>query len=218
MNVMRLIAAGWMLFLSWLSLAQNSFAQEWIEYINREDRFQINFPGQPTVQSTTYPTESGEQVPARVYTAKEGPATYSLTVVNYKSAEPNDYRGAAIFATWQFYKRGGEITFMAYAQTDRIQGIQLQITNRDRTRSYVAIHPHEKLLYIMEASAPPGYPPPSDFPQTIAILDEHGRAVRYDLDGEGNRVRRIFADEQYQEEFKHLEGLNEVGPQRERAP
>ena len=213
MNVIRLISAGFILFMS-----VPSFAQEWIEYMNREDRFQINFPGQPTVQNTSYPTESGEQVPARVYTAKEGPATYSLTVVNYKSAETNDYRGATIFATWQFYKRGGEITYMAYAQTDRIQGIQLQITNKDATRSYIGIHPHERFLFIMEASAPPDYPPPSDFPQTIAILDEQGRAVRYDLDEEGNRVRRIFADEQYQEEFKHLEGLNEVGPQPTPAP
>ena len=213
MNLIRLISAGLILF-----MAAPSFAQEWIEYINREDRFQINFPGQPSVQNITYPTESGEQVPARVYTAKEGPATYSLTVVNYKDAEPNDYRGATIFATWQFYKRGGEITYMAYAQTDRIQGIQLQITNKDGTRSYIAVHPHERFLYIMEASAPPDYPPPSDFPQTIAILDEQGRAVRYDLDEEGNRVRRIFADEQYQEEFKHLEGLNEVGPQPTPAP
>jgi len=212
MNVIRLISAGLMLFLSGLSFAQDSFAQEWIEYMNRDDRFQINFPGQPTVQNRSYPTESGEQVPAHVYTAKEGPATYTLTVVNYKNAEANDYRGAAIFATWQFYKRGGEITYMAYAQTDRIEGIQIQITNKDTTRSYIGIHPHEKFLYIMEASAPPGYPPPSDFPQTIAILDEQGRAVRYDLDEEGNRVRRIFADEQYREEFKHLEGLNEVGP------
>ncbi|MGH9784581.1 MAG: hypothetical protein ACRD88_10370 [Terriglobia bacterium] len=213
MNVIRLISAGFILFVSGLSFAQDSFAQEWIEYRNREDRFQINFPGQPTVREIAYPSELGEQVPARVYTAKEGPATYSLTVVNYKDADPNDYRGSKIWATYQFYKRGGEITYMAYAQTDRIAGVQLQITNKDGTRSYIGIHPHERFLYIMEATAPADYPPPSDFPQTIAVLDEQGRAIRYDLDDEGNRVRRIFADEQYEEEFKHLEGLNEVGPQ-----
>jgi len=212
MNLMQLILAGWILL-----IASPSFAQEWIEYIDRGELFQINFPGQPTVRDTTYKSETGEDLPARVYTAKEGPATYTLTVVNYKDAEGGDWRGAQIWSAVQMRKRGGEVTYEAYAVTDRIAGIQLQITNRDATRSYIGIHPHMRRLYIMEAAAPPDYPPPSDFPQTISILDEQGRAIRYDLDDEGNRVRRIFADEQYQEEFRHLEGANEARPI-ERAP
>ena len=208
MNLMRLILAGLFLFIS-----GPSFAQEWIEYTDRKEYFQINFPGQPTVEDITYESELGESLPARVYTAKEGPATYTLTVVNYKDAEPADWRGAQIWSAWQIRKRGGEVTYDAYALTDRIQGIHLQITNKDATRSYIGIHPHMRRLYIMEASAPPDYPPPSDFPQTIAILDEQGRAIRYDLDDEGNRIRRIFADEQYDEEFRHLEGLNEILPE-----
>ena len=208
MNLARLILAVFILFVS-----RPSFAQEWIEYKDRQEHFQINFPGQPTVRDTTYKSELDEDLPTRVYTAKEGPATYTLTVVNYKDAEANDWRGAQIWAAWQMRKRGGEVTLETYAQTDRIGGIQLQITNPDRTRSYIGIHPHMRRLYIMEASAPPDYPPPSDFPQTISILDDEGRAIRYDLDDEANRVKRIFADEQYEEQFKHLEGLNEVLPE-----
>ena len=207
MKLIRLVSAGLILFLS-----APSFAQEWIEYIDRAELFQINFPGQPTVRDTTYESELGEALPARVYTAQGGPATYTLTVVNYKDAEPGDWRGAQIWAAWQMRKRGGEVTYEAYQQTDRITGIQIQITNRDTTRSYIGIYPHMRRLYIMDATAPADYPPPSDFPQTLAILDEQGRAIRYQLDDEGNRVKRVFADEQYDEEFKHLEGLNEVLP------
>ena len=183
MSLIRLISAGLILFMS-----GPSFAQDWIEYVDRAELFQINFPGQPTVRDIGYESEMGETLPARVYTAKGGPATYSLTVVNYKDAEPQDYRGAMIWAAWQMRKRGGEVTYDAYAQTDRITGIQLQITNKDTTRSYIGIHPHMRRLYIMEATAPADYPPPSDFPQTLSILDEQGHRIRYNLDDEGNRI------------------------------
>jgi len=186
MRLSRIIPAALILLVGGAS----AFAQEWIEYVDRKEFFQINFPGQPTVKDISYKTESGETVPAKVYTAKEGPATYTLTVVNYKNAEGGDYRGSTAWAAWNFRKRGGVVTYDAYAQTDRIIGHQLQLTNPDKSRSYIGIHPNMRRLYIMEASAPPDYPPPSDFPQTISLLDEQGRRIRYDLDDEGNRVGR----------------------------
>jgi len=184
MRLIRLASAGLILLLS-----APAFAQEWIEYVDRNEFFQINFPGQPTVTEIQYKAESGDMVPAKVYTAKEGPAVYTLTVVNFKDAEAGDYRGSTAWAAWQFRKRG-QVTYDAYQQTDRIAGIQLQITNPDKSRSYIGIHPHMRRLYIMEATAPPDYPPPSDFPQTISILDEQGHRIRYELDDEGNRVGR----------------------------
>jgi len=185
MRLIRLFSAGVILL-----LAAPSFAQEWIEYVDRAERFQINFPGQPTVKDISYKTESGETVPAKAYTAKEGPATYTITVVNYKDAEAGDYRGSMAWAAWNFRKRGGQVTYDAYAQSDRIEGHMLQITNPDKSRSYIGIHPHMRRLYVMEATAPADYPPPSDFPQTISFLDDQGRRIRYNLDDEGNRIGR----------------------------
>ena len=189
MRLFRVISAGLILLHSGFV-----FGQEWIEYVDRKEYFQINFPGQPAVRDITYEGEDGETLPARVYAAKEGPATYSLTVVNYKDSETvagaGGYRGSMIWAAWKFLQRGGKLTHMTYAQTDRIPGIQLQLTNADQTRSYIGIHPHLRRLYIMEASAPPDYPPPSDFPQTLSILDEQGHRIRYEVDDEGNRVGR----------------------------
>lgn len=185
MRLIQLISAGLILLVS-----APAFAQEWFEYVDRKEYFQINFPSQPTVMDITYTAEDGETLPARVYTAQGGPATYTITVVNYEDATAGDYRASTAWAAWNFRRRGGEVTYDAYAVTDRIAGHQLQITNPDGTRSYIGIHPHARRLYIMEAAAPPDYPPPSDFPQTLSVLDEQGHRIRYNLDDEGNRVGR----------------------------
>ena len=181
MRLFRLIAAAAILF-----VARPAFAQEWFEFVDRKEFFQINFPGQPVQRDITFKGEDGESLPAKIYTVKDGPATYSITVVNYKGAE--NWRGSTAWAAWNFRKRGGQVTYDAHAVTDLIVGHQLQITNPDKTRSYIGIHPHLRRLYIMEATAPADYPPPSDFPQTLSILDEQGRRIRYRLDDEGNRV------------------------------
>lgn len=171
------------------------FAQEWIEYVDRKEHFQINFPGQPAVKDITYQGEDEETLPARVYTAKDGPAIYELTVVDYKDSETvagaGGYRGSTSWAVWNFLRRGGMLTLYAYHLIDRIAGVQLQITNPDDTRSYIGVIPHMRRLYIMEATAPPDYPPPSDFPQSIQILDDQGKRIRYELDDEGNKVGRV---------------------------
>ena len=64
-----------------------AFAQEWIEYVNREDGFDINFPGEPTVTETTWKSEYGYELPARVYSAERNRERYSMTVVDYNGIE-----------------------------------------------------------------------------------------------------------------------------------
>src|SRR5262249_54829995 len=71
-----------------VSLAGPLFAQEWIEFANREDRFTCNFPSQPKVTETTYRSQMGADLPARVYSATQGQSRYSITVVDYNQAQP----------------------------------------------------------------------------------------------------------------------------------
>jgi hypothetical protein len=162
-----------------------------LEYVERAERFSVNLPGNPAVQNTTYKSEDGGTLPARVYTAQEGPGRYSVTVVNYMGAEPTVIRGSIAYAAWNFRKRGGEVTYDAFAQVDRIEGHQLQITNADKSRTFVAIHLHARRLYILEATVPPGSPPPGHFQQSLSILDETGKSIRYELDADGNRTTRV---------------------------
>ena len=42
-------------------------AQTWAEYVNREDFFTVNMPGDPTVETITYKTPKGTSLPAHVY-------------------------------------------------------------------------------------------------------------------------------------------------------
>jgi hypothetical protein len=65
-----------------LSFSAPLFAQEWIEFSSLEDRFTCNFPVQPKMTETTYRSERGADLPARIYSATQGQSRYSITVVD----------------------------------------------------------------------------------------------------------------------------------------
>lgn len=197
-----------------LLCAGQLWAQGWIEYVDKAERFIVNFPGTPGVREIEYLTELGAMMPARVYTVDEPPSRYSLTVVDYTQAprvheercERLDYecdgfevgtevRGAIAFAAWNFRRRtDGEITYDAYAQVDGIPGHQLQITNPDGSRTFIAIHLHARRLYILEATVPESAPPPGLFQQSLVILDENGKRIRYVYDDNDRPVRVETSD------------------------
>ena len=63
------------------------FAQEWVEFASREDRFTCLFPTQPMVTETTYLSQHEANLPARIYSASQGQSRYSVTVVDYTQAQ-----------------------------------------------------------------------------------------------------------------------------------
>lgn len=63
------------------------FAQGWIEYTSRQDRFSVNFPGEPRVQEIVYTSSLDATFPARVYIVERGPERYSVTAIDYTNAE-----------------------------------------------------------------------------------------------------------------------------------
>ena len=173
-------------------------AQDWIEYTDRAERFMINFPGKPAVRDSTWESQRDDALPARVYSARAGQQRYTLTVVNLaKVAQPSDVKGAIAWAAWDFRKRGGEITYDAYAQSDRIEGHELHITNRDRTQTLAAIYMLARRLYILEATVPANSPGAVHFLQSLLVLDEKGDRIRYEIDADGNRTKRTtnFGDQ-----------------------
>jgi hypothetical protein len=119
--------------------SQLSFAQEWREFTSKEDLFGCNFPGEPDVRNITWETEYGASLPARVYTVKQGPSTYSVTVVDYRPVKDiltekskncpqglercngltsfagpgywkNDVRGAMVYAAFRIIQRDIKLT------------------------------------------------------------------------------------------------------------
>ena len=175
-------------------------AQEWTDFLSQEDRFSINFPGQPKVDTITWVSEFGMNLPGRVYTASRGQEQYSITVVDYSGAEKQYYstpktasfQGAGywridIMASIQYaatklyrYRPGARVTYDAWHHIDRVSGQQVNLVNPDKTVTFASIYLHENRLYILEGTVPAGAPDPGLFTQSISFLDAGGKRVRYD--------------------------------------
>ena len=71
-----------------------AFADDWIEYAGTADFFTINFPGEPKIEETTYISEYGYSLPARIYSAESGGSRYSATVVDYSASSSSPSKRA----------------------------------------------------------------------------------------------------------------------------
>ena len=204
MRLMPLMSAALVFAISGTSFAQ----EEWADFASKEDRFAVNFPGQPKITETTWTSQVGVVLPARVYSGTSGAGRYSVTVVDYNPMErilseksrfcpPGaetcagihdwglgywkiDLRGAVVYAVSKLLQRDVKITNMMASFQDLVVGQELQLTNNaDQSRTYASIFMHENRLVIAEATVPKGYPPPTIFQQSLGWLDEKGVRGRY---------------------------------------
>jgi hypothetical protein len=190
-------------------IAGPAAAQEWTEYQNVRDGFHALFPSEPRVTETTWKSQTGFTLPARVYSVERGRERYAMTVADYTGVEQlgaervktcaagsetclgtpglsgvgywkHDVRGAPLYATSVLIKRDMKLTEMYWNQQDLVSGIVLQLTsNADESRTYAYIAMHEMKLYIVEATVPKGSPEPALFVQAVGWLDKDGNRIRY---------------------------------------
>jgi hypothetical protein len=182
-------------------------AQEWEMYVSQQDRFSINFPGQPRVTDTTWQSQLDYTLPGRVYSADLGQSRFSVMVVDYSSLEEQgiarwkecppgnaqcrdggdtigpgywkqDERGAIVYAVSTYLKRPFEVTDYAWDWQDMVEGHGLQLKG-DGRRTFVHIAMHKRKLYILEASAPEQEAEPGLFTQSLRWVDEDGKRIRY---------------------------------------
>lgn len=192
-----------------LSLATPALAQEWTEYKNVEDSFTILFPGPPRVTQTTWKTQIGFTLPARVYSGERAGGRYSVTVVDYrgieaqaeeriKSCHPgadtctgsrlsgaaywrHEVRGGIIDATQRFLRPDVEVTHYQWNHMDLVEGSMLHLTNRtDGSRTFAFVAMREMKLYIVEGTVPRNAPEPGLFQQSLGWVDEKGNPIRYE--------------------------------------
>jgi hypothetical protein len=183
-------------------------AQEWVEFVSARDGFRVNFPGQPMVQDTTYRSEFGYTLPARIFSAERGRERYVMTVADYNGIEAMgkervktcargderclgsmntgegywklDLGGAIVYAVWTFLRRDVTLTQMNWTWNDLVEGQSLQFSNSaDKSQSFVHIALHLNRLYILEATVPAGAPPPGLFQQSMGYVDKDGVSIRY---------------------------------------
>ena len=190
--------------------AQPGQAQEWSQYLAFDDRFSVDFPTDPSVQETTYETEYGFTLPARIYSAEDDFGTYSVTAVDWSEAETlhteafdacesaiddlrggdnpghcsrlyyeREIRGSTLHAAFGLIERGSEVTHLGSANTEMVEGIGIQLLNEDGSRLYAVIFWHNYHLFIANAIAPRGMPPPLLFSTSLGFLDEQGRRITY---------------------------------------
>jgi len=76
-------------------------------------------------------------------------------------------------------KKDAKVTFFAYYNSDLVEGRQLQLTNKDGSRTFLAIHMHENRLYIIDGTVPKGAPQPALFQQSMGFIDKEGKRIRY---------------------------------------
>jgi len=142
-----------------LSISAPAVAQQWEEYVNTQDGFKVNFPGQPKVTETTWKSQLDYSLPGRVYSVDKGREHYSMTVVDYTSLEQQgiersktcppgnancranagqvigpgywkqDERGAIVYATFKLLQRDVKLTYLAWEWQDMVEGHLIQLTN-----------------------------------------------------------------------------------------
>ena len=143
-----------------LALAGSVFAQgEWTEFTSPRDGFRITFPGTPNVQDTTWTSQMGYALPARVFSVDRGREHYSVTVADYRAIEQqgiarsracvpgaetcfggqtrivglgywkSDVHGAMTYAAFKLLQRYGTPTGMTWNWAEQVEGTLLQFTN-----------------------------------------------------------------------------------------
>ena len=104
-----------------------------------------------------------------------------------------DQRASVARAAREFRQRGGEVTYDAWSHIDRAEGLQLQITNTDGSRTFAGIYlnGNTSRLYVLEATVAARSPLPGLFQQSLRLLNEEGsERIRYLLSAHGCSIER----------------------------
>jgi hypothetical protein len=145
-------------------------------YVNQEYRFEIIFPGAPTVKDATYTTSSGALIPARQFLYEDGADRYSVTVIQFPSGPEID-EPLLEHAASQLRQRG-EIRFQFANNYDPgVPGRQLNMMEPNGHQLRASVYMWDHHLYITEVSAEPGFLPALQFEQSITMLDADGNEV-----------------------------------------
>ena len=192
-------AAGFALLFSSLLVSQCAWAQDWVEYENREVGFNINFPVEPTVEDGEYVSPAGETLPARVFTARDGESQYRVTVVDF-SSRPGEQHIAVAQAA-DAMRASGEVIYEVISDLDEIFGPQFYIVRGDGREVLATIVFFRQQLLIAEGSVPPGSAPPSQFQQSMGLVNADGSRPN----GSGQNEDRLARQRAFEEQQRPRE-------------
>jgi hypothetical protein len=164
-----------------LFFSQAALAQDWDEYVNRDNFFSVNLPDDPTATEAPYKTAKGTNLTARIFTAR-APAgslltgTYSVTVVDYSNAK--DEVTTAVDQARNAIRAKGTVKY------DELNNVDLHLTRRltvetasTRILAEILMAANNR-LYITQAETALNVPPPAQFQASLQILDDKGVRIR----------------------------------------
>ncbi len=164
-----------------LFLSSAASAQVWEEYVNREEFFQVNFPGEPTVTEVPYRTVKGTNLTAKVFAAS-APASsitagnYRVTVVDYSSAQGE--LGDAIEQARQAMLAKGTAKYDGRENLDMHRSWRVTVeTPTSRILGEILIAANNR-VYIVEGETPLAVPPAAQFQASIQVLNNEGVRIR----------------------------------------
>ena len=184
MRIATLIPAVVALFISGAASAQT-----WGEFVDRADHFTVNFPGDPARADLAYKTAKGTTLPAHVYTAQDQRGRYTMTVVNYATATPEEF-AAAIDDASKAIRAKGTVKYDGTGMLDNHKSQRLTVETPAQRRLLAEILVSmDKRLYISEADTALNIPPPAQYQASLQVLDDDGVRIRYKSVGSTERVR-----------------------------
>ena len=165
-----------------LFISGAAFAQARDAYVNRENYFTVNFPGDPAVTEVPYKTVKGTNLTARIFTA-QAPAgsiqsgTYRVTVVDYTNAKGE--LADAIEQARRSVLAKGRPKYDAVNNIDMHRGwaITVETPNKTNILGQVVLAANNR-LYLTEAETPINIPPAAQCQASLQILDENGVRIR----------------------------------------
>lgn len=131
-------------------------AQEWHTYTYPDPGFAIQFPAAPEVQTATFKNAVGVTLPVTRYVVRQDGVQYTLSVVNYSSTNADAL--SIIGETARSFSAKGRVNSNTGARVNGSSGRELTVTERDGSRSDIAIFFFDKHLYTAVGQALPPHP------------------------------------------------------------
>jgi hypothetical protein len=144
---MRLIA-----FILVLFLAGPAAAQGWKEFSYPDYAFEVAFPTEPKIETTTFQAADGRQVEARVYSATTDRGVFRLTIANIPGGKKDPEIDHAAKALIQ----GATVKLDIDHRISAVYGRQLTIVRADGSYSSIALFYYKRRLFQIEGKVMPG--------------------------------------------------------------
>jgi hypothetical protein len=179
-----------------LFLSGTASAQVWDEYVNRDNFFQVNMPGEPTMTEVPYRTVKGTNLTARVFTATADPnsitaGTYRVTVVDYSNAQGE--LGDAIEQARQAILAKGMVKYDDINNLDFHRSRRITVEDSSKRILGEILISATNRLYIVEGETPLSVPPAAQFQASLQILNNEGVRIRErtEIAAPANEVRPV---------------------------